>query len=99
MPSNNAITGARTACSSGVAACSEEIREPVAIAAARKKNQRSERKIFMASIVPEPFSQLEDCCVGGSKWTQWTLPLFSCGLLPVAYGLAPITWFFYSLIP
>src|SRR5947207_3856421 len=47
MPSNISCTGARTACSSGVAACNEEIRKPVAVATAKKKNQRNERKIFM----------------------------------------------------
>src|SRR5215469_13162 len=48
MPSNIAVTGARTAFCSGVAACSDEIRMPVAVAPAKRKSQQKERKIFMA---------------------------------------------------
>src|SRR3984893_2112275 len=49
MPSNIAFTGARTACSSGVAACSDEVVRPVVIAPATNKTKCNRRKMFMGS--------------------------------------------------
>jgi hypothetical protein len=48
MPSNIAVTGAKTACSSGVEACKELARKAAAIVPAIDKTKRS-RRVFMAS--------------------------------------------------
>jgi hypothetical protein len=47
MPSNITFSGARTACSSEVAACSDAVRKPLAVTRATNKTQRRPRKIFM----------------------------------------------------